>query len=46
VSRYIGQVEPRAGEDGIWVGEVTAKNNAELQTKWNKDLETSDEAIR
>jgi len=46
VSRYIGQVAPRAGVDGFCVGEDTAKNNAELQTKWTKNLKTSDEAIR
>ena len=36
LSRYIGQVAPRAGEDGFCVGEDTAKNNAKLQSKWTR----------
>ena len=42
----VRQLAPRAGEDGVSLGEDTAKNNYEVQTNWTKTWKTSEETIR
>ena len=46
LSVSLQQVAKRAGKDRDSVGEVTAKNNSELQTNRTKTWKTSEETIR